>query len=368
MLAAVRNFVIIFFISAVIFGAIAWVITGFIAENVIGIADSPETEEITDTASTDSGQAEPAGTVPTAPSYPDLDGESFTVLLIGTDYRPDDFNDYFEDFKSGEVSNAKLGLLTRPIRRQSADLIMLVSVYEQTRRIVFSCIPGNTRVTIGGEYKLLGECYDSLGNSAIIDCVNYLTAVPIDFYIQTNITEAGKIIDLIGGVDINVPVDIINPYYNPDRTEANAPYSGITGNRDFKTRTAIKAGQTHIDSSNLFTLMHFRTSSYENGMRESVIVSLAQATLKRAVSPSYIGRAAELFSSAMKYIRTDMDESVLLGNLDLFIHYDEFTPSTVTYPGTYSTLNGADCFIPSTNDAYPLFRAYRESENARSLS
>lgn len=367
MLAAVRNFVIIFLISAAVFGAIAWVITGFIAENVIGIADSPDTDD-TSPVSVDTGPSEPAGTVPQAPAYPDLDGDSFTVLLIGTDYRPDDFNDYFEDFKSGAVSNAKLGLLTRPIRRQSADLIMLVSIYEQTRRIVFSCIPGNTRVSVNGEYRLLGECYDSLGTDAIIDYVNYLTAVPIDFYIQTNITEAGKIIDLIGGVDMDVTVDIENPYYNPDRTPENAPYSGITGERDFETVTAIKAGTAHIDSSNLFALMHMRTSSYADGLRESIIVSLAQATLRRAVSPAYLGQAVTLFTKALKYIRTDIDESVLVANLDLFAHYDEFTPSTVTYPGTYSELDNAECFVPSVNEAYALYRTYRENEGARSVS
>ncbi len=367
MLAAVRNFVIALLISAAVFGAIAWAITGFIAENVIGIADSPDTEDTTP-VTVGTGPSEPVGAVPQPPAYPDLGGESFTVLLIGTDYRPDDFNDYFEDFKSGAVSNAKLGLLTRPIRRQSADLIMLVSIYEQTRRIVFSCIPGNTRVSVNGETRLLGECYDSLGVDAIIDSVNYLTAVPIDYYIQTNITDAGKIIDLIGGVDFDVPDDIENPYYNPDRTPENAPYSGITGERDFSTRTAIEEGRAHIDSSNLFALMHYRTPSAGNGARESMLVTFAQATLKRAVSPEYLGKAITLFSKAMQYIHTDMDENVLLANLDFFIHYEEFTLSTVTYPGTYSTLGDAECFVPSLEDAYPLYRTYRESEGARSAS
>ena len=43
MLAAVRNFVIAFLIAAAVFGLIAWFITIFIADNVIGIADTPET-------------------------------------------------------------------------------------------------------------------------------------------------------------------------------------------------------------------------------------------------------------------------------------------------------------------------------------
>ena len=42
MLAAVRNFVIVFIVAALVFGVIAYFITGFIADNIIGIAESPE--------------------------------------------------------------------------------------------------------------------------------------------------------------------------------------------------------------------------------------------------------------------------------------------------------------------------------------
>ena len=362
MLAAVRNFVIVFLISAVVFGSIAWMITGFIEENILGIADSPETEGVDDEPvirdDPDNPFGTPSGAQPSA--YPDLDGASFSVLLIGTDYRPDDFIDYIENFSNGTYTNATLGLLSRPIRTRNADLMILVSVYEETRQIVFTCIPANTRVMAGGGYKLLNTCYDAYGVETIVDFVNYLTAVPIDYYIEANVTDAGSIIDIIDGVDVDVPANIINPYYNPLRTPENAKYSGITGDRDFKTYIAIEKGQAHIDSSNLFALLHFRTGAIEQGTHEEVLVSLARAVLLKSVSSGYISRASDLFTKAMKYANSNMSVSDLIANLDLFLHFDEFTVQTVSYPGTYSTLGDEPCFVPNVNDAYTLFRSYRQ--------
>lgn len=364
MLAAVRNFVISFLIAAAVFGTIAWFITGFIADNVIGIAESPA-----DTGADSGVVVSPGDTLPpnstntpSYPTYPDLGGESFSVLLIGTDYRPDDFNDYIENFTNNTYAHGTLGLLQKPVRTQNADFMMLVSVYESTRQITLTLIPANTRVQINNTYYLLNSRYDKGGIGEIVDFVSYLTAVQIDYYIKVNVTDAGNILDIIDGVTMNVPTDIINPYYNPDRTEENAPYSGITGDRDFETVTAIEAGERLIDSSNLFALLHYRTKNVTEGEREAVLVDLARQTLSKAVSSNYIGRAAELFTRAIKYTETNMSVSDMTANLDLFVHYDEFTVTTLSYPGTYSMLGSEECFIPNRTDAYSMFRALRSSQ------
>lgn len=366
MLAAVRNFVVVFIVAALIFGTIAYFITGFIAENIIGIADSPD-------ESTDTADASLPGSPDSAPppetegeiyipedepkvDYPDLDGESFNILLIGTDYRPDDFDDYIEDL--GKTKKEKtLGMLSRPIRTRNADLMMLVCVNEETRRITFTCIPANTRVSVNNSYVLLNSCYDKYGSETIVDFVNYLTATPIDYFITANVTDAGKIINLIDGVDVNVPSDVYNPYYNLFKSSNAALSAGMTGEYDFATKIAIEAGTAHIDSSNIFPLLHYRTKSASAGEHEAVLVELARAALKKAVSAEYIVNAAELFTRAVSYAETNMTVTDLTNNLGIFRAYDEFEISTLTYPGTISTLGDADCFIPDTTAAYQMFRA-----------
>ncbi len=364
MLAAVRNFVVVFLVAALIFGTIAYFITGFIAENIIGMAETPD-DETADTNLTpnDSGPADTDGETYNPDNepkeeYPDLEGSSFNILLIGTDYRPDDFNDYIEDLgKKG--TSITLGALQRPIRTKNADLMMLVCINEETRRMTFTCIPSETRVSVNGEYALLSSCYDKYGAETIVDFVNYLTATPIDYYICANVTDAGKIIDLIDGVDVELPSDVYNPYYKIFKNADEAYAAGMTGkNYDFDTKIAIEAGTAHIDASNIFAILHYRTKSASAGEHESVLVDLARAVLKKAVSAEYIINAAELFTRAVSYAETNMTVTDLADNLGLFRAYDEFEITTLTYPGTRSTLGSLDCFIPDTTTAYQMFRTY----------
>ncbi len=354
MLAAVRNFVVGFLIAALVFGTIAYFITDFIAENIIGIAESPEETTGDSVDVGDEPEDSTADTfLPDDPTYdyPDLQGESFNILLIGTDYRPDYFDDYIEDIKK---SPATLGLLTTPIRTRNADLMMLISVSEETRTITFTCIPAATRVSVNGDYRLLNSVYDKYGVETIVSFVNYLTATPIDYYIAANITEAGKILNLIDGVTVNVPTDIYNPYYKLDRAPDMPGY-----NRS--TKIMIPAGSAEINSSNLFALLHYRTSKITSGEHEAVLSELARATLKKATSEKYLSNAADLFERALTYTTTNMKVSDLTDNLGIFRAYEEFTVSTITYPGTYSTLGDEACFIPDTNAAYEIFRALNEA-------
>ncbi len=357
MLAAVRNFLIAFLIAAIVFGSIAFAITGFIADNVIGIAESPD-DTGSDTSAPDQQGivTEPTDTTNPGPSYEDLNGDSFSVLLIGTDYRPEDFSDYIEDLSNDNASNAVIGILTKKIRTQNADFIMLANVYEETREIKLTLIPANTRVSINGNYRLLSSCYDKGGVEEIVNFVNYLTAVPIDYYIKANVTDAGKMLDVIDGVSLSLPSDIINPYYNPDRTADNAEYSGITGDRDFKTETAIKAGENVIDSSNLFALLHYRTANATASERADVMRALVKAVLKKAVSADYLNRALELFGKAIKYTDSNMGVSVLTDHIDFFTHFDEFKVTDIQYPGSEAMLGDEPCFVPNLSDAYELFR------------
>ncbi len=358
MLAAVRNFVIAFLIAAAVFGSIAWFITGFIAENVIGIAESPEDTGVAGPETPPSVVVPPIGNQPETPTYDDLDGSSFNILLIGTDYRPDDFNDYIEDLSNGKY-DVPLGFLEKPVRTQNADVLLLVTVSEETRQITFTLIPTNTRVSVNGAYYLLGTRYDKGGCDELVDFVSFLTAVPIDYYIKVNVTDAGSIIDVIGGVEMNVPRDVINPYYNPDMTKENAPYSGISGDRDFETEIMIEAGDCLIDSSNIFGLLHYRTNGGSAAERTSVLSILARKALEKAVGAEYLPRAAELFSTVVKYAETNMKVGDLTANLGILSHYSEFTVTTLEYPGTTSMLGTSECFIPSLNEAYAMYRSYR---------
>lgn len=366
MLTAIRNFVIVFAISAVIFGVIGYAITGFIVDNVLSIANSPdETGISTDTDTSNDSETTKTPDTDNIPKYEDLEGRSFNILLIGTDYRPDDFNDYKENFLNGTVGGGMIGMLKRKVRPKSADYMMLIRVNEEKREITFTEIPKNTRVTVYEKQCLLGPLYGDYGVESIVNFVNYLTSVTIDYYICVNVTDAASIINIIDGVTINVPVDILNPYYNPKINPEDEDYekklkvAGITGDRDFQTEIAIEAGENLINGDNIFALLHYRTKdgSYNESQRNQVLLDLTKAVIEKAISKEYLNDASELFARAISYAETNMTFNDLISNIGIFKAYDEFTKKTLSYPGTTATVEGVNYFIPSVTEAYAIFRS-----------
>lgn len=366
MLTAIRNFVIVFAISAVIFGVIGYAITGFIVDNVLSIANSPdETGISTDTDTSNDSETTKTPDTDNIPKYEDLEGRSFNILLIGTDYRPDDFNDYKEDFLNGTVGGGMIGMLKRKVRPKSADYMMLIRVNEEKREITFTEIPKNTRVTVYEKQCLLGPLYGDYGVESIVNFVNYLTSVTIDYYICVNVTDAASIINIIDGVTINVPVDILNPYYNQKINPEDEDYekklkvAGITGDRDFQTEIAIEAGENLINGDNIFALLHYRTKdgSYNESQRNQVLLDLTKAVIEKAISKEYLNDASELFARAISYAETNMTFNDLISNIGIFKAYDEFTKKTLSYPGTTATVEGVNYFIPSVTEAYAIFRS-----------
>lgn len=366
MLDAVRNFVVVFVIAAVVFGIAAVYIVGLISDNLTAISDV-ETEDI---SSDTEGQDETAPLSDVAAetvAYDDLDGDSFNILLIGTDYRPDDFNDYTDNLSSLKVSTS-IGYLTKELRTKNADVMMLICINEESRRITFTCIPYNTRVSVNGTYYLLGTLYDKYGAETIVDYVSYLTSVEIDYYICANVTDAGALLDIIDGVEITIPRNILNPYYSSAAAEeaevTDIEYDETATERNLVTYIAISAGVQTINSSNIFALLHYDTESGSTIDREAVILSLGKAILEKAVTTSYITRASELFTSALSYVETNMTVGDVTSQLGLFLAFDEFTVITLSYPGTTSTLAGETCIIPDITAAYEMFRTYNNITTA----
>ena len=90
MLSALRNFLLTFLIATVIFGTIAYFVVGFVLDT---LAVTISAEPVDETYTTETLPTEE--TEETAPPEEDeIEGETFNILLIGTDYQPDKFNDY----------------------------------------------------------------------------------------------------------------------------------------------------------------------------------------------------------------------------------------------------------------------------------
>ncbi len=333
---SLRNFLLTFVISLIIFGVIAFFVVNFVL-GAMGVSTGVNADPIQT-----GGADEYIDTAPTGNNaLEELDGNSFNMLLVGLDYAPELFYDYYDpdtvnglteyDGADGKVPGS---LVTESgYRRISADAIMLVCISKERKEFAFTSISPGTRITRGEETKCLSDIYEDEGLNSFIETVHDLVGIPIDRNLLVSLNEFPDLIDIIGGVDFKVPCDMV---YDDNK-------GGLHIN--------LKEGVQKLDGDMALDMLRF--DKYENttDSRLKTAVNFAKAVMNKMTDPEFmfIKKIGAIFNEAKDMIVTDFTAEDLSSNLDLIFSYRSFTPVTLELPGTYTTIDGRLCFIPNVN-------------------
>ena len=121
-------------------------------------------------------------------------GEPFYMLLLGSDSREG----------SGTSGNA-----AESGDNQRSDVMILVRVDAKNKQVTMVSIPRDTPLTLedGGIVKL-NEAYNIGGAAYSIKAVSDLTGVPITHYAEVHFSEFQDLVDKLGGVEVDVPIEL----------------------------------------------------------------------------------------------------------------------------------------------------------------
>lgn len=214
----------------------------------------------------------------------------FNILLMGIDRRPGESGlQYRSDtmiLASLDPKTQQLGLLSIP-----RDLYVPVPGYNQPQRI-------NTALTLG---ELQRPGY---GPTLAMQTVQYNLGMGINSYVVADFTALIKVIDAIGGVDVDVPYAITdnlfpNMYYGYDPLVLNAGLQHMDG------YTAQKYARTrHGDSD------------FERARRQQqVLFAIRSRILSLESLPQLIIQAPSLYGSVSEnvYTQLSLDQIIQLG-------------------------------------------------------
>lgn len=117
-------------------------------------------------------------------------GKSYNILVMGID-----------------AQNAE--------ENSRSDTMILVSIDKKSKDIAMVWIPRDTRVETGNNrYNKINSINYVEGPEAAMQAVGELLDLKVDYYVTTNFGGFAKIIDILGGVHIDVPSDM--KHYDPD--------------------------------------------------------------------------------------------------------------------------------------------------------
>lgn len=203
------------------------------------------------------------------------------VLVLGTDGRPDESDAARTDtmiLLTLDPTSKSIGMLSLP-----RDLWVPIPGQNITNKI-------NTAYTLGETSH-----YPGGGAQLAKDTVSSFIGRPVDYYVRVNFGGFEEIIDLIGGIDINVPYEINDDQY------PTADYGVELFHLD--------AGLQHLDGAT--ALKYARTrhgdDDYSRARRQQDIIrAVAEKVLNAGMIPQLIAKAPQLLMTTQNTIQTDI--------------------------------------------------------------
>ena len=278
-----------------------------------GVSASEETSEHV--------ERQPGQVIPTWTSQ-----ERITILVLGIDERQQE---------SG------------PFR---TDTIMLVTLDPTTLQAGVLSIPRDLWVPIPGYTEegnrintahFLGDLYDHPGGGPALamETVQYNLGVPVDYYARLNFQGFIKLVDLVGGVDIEVEETLHDTAY-PDNNYGTEVLHIEAGPHHFDGEMALKYARTRHG-----------TGDFDRARRQQqVMVALLSRVTSLEMLPQLARKAPDIFNTLDESLSTNMalDEILALSGLALRVDREEIRFGVIDASCTQNwvTPSGAQVLIP----------------------
>lgn len=188
-----------------------------------------------------------------------------TVMIMGVDERVDDVG--------------------------RSDTLMLATVDPKKKSASLLSIPRDTRVHIPGYgYDKINVAY-SLGNHELTqDTVEEFLDTPVEHYVLIKVPAFKRIIDAIGGVDI----DVEKRMYYVDEWDDDG---GLV--------IDLYPGLQHMDGATAITYVRYRDEDGDIGRIERQ-QKFMKAVMNQVMSPSIIPRLPSIISEVISSVQTDL--------------------------------------------------------------
>ena len=203
-----------------------------------------------------------------------------------------------------------------------SDTNILVGFDAKNQAITCVSIPRDTGVYINGKSRKINYAYNAGGMEQMRQTVSDALGIPVDFSVEVNLKAFVKLVDEIGGVDFEVP---LNMNYDD-------PYQDL--------HIHLQKGMQHLNGADALKVVRFRHNNDGSGYGTEDIgrIGTQQAFLKAVfkkmlANPQKLTSYVEIFS---EYVKTDLATSELawFGQQALLMGLDKLNFETL--PGVWS--------------------------------
>lgn len=268
-----------------------------------------------------------------------------------------------------EIKVLILGIST-DLDSELTDTIMVASYNPNTQKANLLSIPRDTFTGKNTKRAVSSQKINSLYNinktpEKTLTAVNELTGLDIKYYVVVKTEALIKLVDAIGGVTFNVP---INMKYDDTLQDLHID---------------LKAGEQLIDGNKAEQLLRFRHNNYQKGVGMTSYPSeygdndfgrmrtqrdFIIATLKQTLKPSNIFKIGQILEIANKNVETNLELSFIKDYVPYAVEFDTENIKSATLPGTTPDVkdtNGVSIFVADKTASKELIQSmfYEDEAN-----
>jgi LCP family protein required for cell wall assembly len=237
------------------------------------------------------------------------------------------FQDALDSSGTGKINVLVVGVDKDGTR---SDVNMLFSLDPKEKTVNLMSIPRDTRVEFKkGSHGKINACIGKQnGEELLIETVKDLTGMPINNFCKVNFEGLRNIIDILGGVEFDVPMDM--DYDDPAQD----------------LHIHLKKGKQTLNGADAEGLLRFR-KGYATG--DLGRIDMQQAFLKELInqklSPKYIFKAVPVVKEISKNVETDMSVMYMLKYAWKFRDSDKVEFNSYTLPGAPKMIGGVSYYL-----------------------
>ena len=207
--------------------------------------------------------------------------EPFTVLLMGVDSEEEDLN------------SASF----------NGDSLMLITFNPKTLGATILSIPRDTYVPIAcftnqRKNKITHAAWQ--GEECMINTIQNFTGIDIDYYFKINFKGVVKLVDALGGIEVDVPIDFCEQ----------------DSNRSFVNEICLQKGVQKLDGEKALALSRHRKTinDFIRGQNQQLVV---QAMLNQTKNIKSINTINKLLDTISNNMETNMSTNEILSSYNI---------------------------------------------------
>ncbi len=251
-------------------------------------------------------------------------------------------------FSGGNKKQQSLNVLLLGVDKDGyrTDTIILAQYNFNTKQLNMLHIPRDTRIITKRYDKKINSAYAFGKEKEVFAAVKSLIGINVDKYILFNLGGFRKLIDEIGGVEMDVP---INMNYDD-------PYQNL--------HIHLRKGKQVLDGKKAEMFVRFRKNNNGTGYADGDIGRIKaqqqfiEATIDKLISIKNITKIPKLVTILFSNVKTNFDIREITGYADDAIKLNKSNINMLQLPGESGFNGGVSYFIANDQKTKEMVKTY----------